>query len=380
MKAFQWNKNFATHITTVDQQHKKLFLLVNKFSNLISENNLDIKNVQKVYQELIDYTKYHFQEEERLMKETGIDKRHLEHHIKEHQIFTDYIGNLSIKHDSTHISSLKNLFNFLVNWLSYHVLGIDQSMAYQVQMIQTGTDAKEAYDKQKHSKDPVTELLISALESLFNEIFKQNRELQKLNTSLDEKVKLRTTQLEQANKHLEELSYTDTLTQLANRRYAMHVLADFWAKSNDINFKLTCLMIDVDYFKQINDTYGHDIGDIYLKELSIRLKSVLRKDDILCRFGGDEFFVISPNISLEDGIKFAERLRKVINDSEIRLTNDKMWKTSLSIGIAEKESDMPHYDALIKMADESLYFAKKSGRNMVKSIQYEDTIPNKKCG
>ncbi len=108
----------------------------------------------------------------------------------------------------------------------------------------------------------------------------------------------RTRQLVEANKQLEVLSYTDALTQLPNRRCAIQTLKELWNDASLADAPLVCIMIDADYFKQVNDSCGHEAGDVVLKELSHTLKHSFRSDDIVCRLGGDEFLVICPNTDL----------------------------------------------------------------------------------
>lgn len=222
-------------------------------------------------------------------------------------------------------------------------------------------------------KDKSTEPLLEALNGLFSQVSARNKELQELNHSLEEKVALRTEELNKLNKELENLSLTDVLTKMPNRRHAIQKLSSLWNESI-INLKpITCLMIDADYFKSINDTYGHDIGDLFLVKLGETLKYSIRNDDLACRLGGDEFFVICPNTDLQAGKTLAEIIAKQF--SQLCLENEGELldiKLSLSIGVAEKTPAMQNYEALIKLADEGVYKAKDNGRNCIQTVQSFD--------
>jgi hemerythrin len=126
------------------------------------------------------------------------------------------------------------------------------------------------------------------------------------------------------------------------------------------------MMIDADHFKEVNDNYGHDAGDLVLKELARALKHALRTDDLVCRLGGDEFLVICPNTNEEGCMYIAELMRKKI--SELRVpTSGEPWHGSVSVGVAARNADTKNCDTLLKRADKNLYAAKDAGKNCVSS-------------
>jgi diguanylate cyclase (GGDEF)-like protein len=124
-------------------------------------------------------------------------------------------------------------------------------------------------------------------------------------------------------------------------------------------------MLDIDHFKQVNDTYGHKVGDMVLKKLSTLLVETLRNIDISGRIGGEEFAIMLPETDKTQAFDVAERLRKLIETSPITLENGLPIKISVSIGIATLKGDETNIDTLLNIADEALYKAKKSGRNKV---------------
>jgi hemerythrin len=189
-----------------------------------------------------------------------------------------------------------------------------------------------------------------------------------LNKTLELKVEERTKELLKSNLQLEKIALTDVLTGLPNRRYCLQQLGLQWNESVENDTPLACLMIDADGFKYINDSYGHEAGDLVLKELSQELSYTIRSDDIVCRLGGDEFLIICPNTSHKGGMYVAEATRKIINELNVP-AGEGEWHGSISVDVAVRSPEMGNKDDLIKVADEGVYLAKKVGKNCVKSIQ-----------
>ncbi len=367
MNSFKWGKHFITGLNDVDEQHHYLVDLINQFSDLLAENKYTSEDINRLFKDLADYSAYHFREEETLMTEAGLDKRHLDKHFKIHQDFLHELGNMfaAISPEQTHTA--KALLDFLINWLAYHILGTDQNMARQVAFIKSGLSPQEAYDKEEREADTATEPLLAALNNLFIQISERNRELVLLNQSLERKVAERTRALSDVNAHLEELSLTDTLTNLPNRRYAMNQLESLWKNSKKSASPLTCMMIDADQFKEVNDNHGHDAGDQVLIKLAKTLQDCFRNDDIVCRLGGDEFFVICPDTDHQGGMYIAEQVRKTVSDLKVP-TGDGFWDSSISVGVATMNAQMENFEMLIKLADRGVYKAKQDGNNCVRAV------------
>ena len=170
------------------------------------------------------------------------------------------------------------------------------------------------------------------------------------------------------NRRVQELALTDILTGFPNRRYAMERMQQEWAAANRSMLPLACMVIDVDEFKQINDRYGHDVGDTMLKQVAAALKVGLRGQDVVCRTGGDEFLVICPATSLGSALACGERMRHAVESVEI-MSGIERLKGSISVGVAIREPGMGDSDALIKRADQGVYAAKQGGRNRVVALQ-----------
>jgi len=167
-----------------------------------------------------------------------------------------------------------------------------------------------------------------------------------------------------ANRKLEQAALTDELTGLPNRRYALDRLGQEWAAATRSGRALTCLSIDIDHFKNVNDTCGHDTGDAVLRETAAALKRAMRKSDVVCRFGGEEFVAICPETHLRDATQLAERLRTTV-EANIVSAGTFDGGVQVSVGVAERDATMPNPDALLKAADQALYAAKQAGRNRV---------------
>ncbi|MBF0242750.1 MAG: GGDEF domain-containing protein [Desulfamplus sp.] len=371
MEPFHWGNDFLTGLPEVDKQHKYLVEIINTFCDFILQNELGLDDVNVIFKELIDYAHYHFKDEEDMFCNAGVDSRHRKEHCDYHKHFLDEIESMQLdisKNGITTENTDKNnyLFKFLTNWLAYHILGCDKNMAKQVKAIESGVSPEDAYEKHEKS-DRNKEPLIMALHELFQEVSKRNRELVKLNETLELKVAERTKELYEANCHLEELSITDVLTELPNRRYAMGQLKKLWDQSSKTKEPIACMMIDADGFKKINDSYGHDAGDVVLKVLAKELCNAVRNSDIVCRLGGDEFFVICPNTDQNGVIHVGEMTQQKIDKLRVQAGGG-VWRGSVSIGVAARSHNMDNPDALIKAADDGVYAAKQAGKNCVKWV------------
>jgi len=163
-----------------------------------------------------------------------------------------------------------------------------------------------------------------------------------------------------------EMAVTDPLTGLYNRRYmSVHVgtMVDTAANRGKT---ISVLALDVDHFKAVNDSYGHDAGDEVLKELARRIKANIRNIDLACRTGGEEFIIALPETDVEVAYKVAERLRRAIAGKVFNAGPEAGNLTvTVSIGVAELESAAESLDDIVKRADEALYRAKRQGRNRV---------------
>ncbi len=185
--------------------------------------------------------------------------------------------------------------------------------------------------------------------------------IKRLQDELDEKNR----ELELMNKRLRKLSITDGLTELFNHRHIQQLLREEFERSRRTGEPMAVAMLDLDRFKQVNDTYGHQTGDVILYETAKILRETAREIDMVGRYGGEEFMAILPDTDEEEAARFAERVRNAVAEhvyhdeaTEVRMT--------VSSGVAsypQVDADSP--DQVVKRADEALYRAKESGRNRV---------------
>jgi two-component system, cell cycle response regulator len=182
-----------------------------------------------------------------------------------------------------------------------------------------------------------------------------------------ETIKRYAAKLAASNRKLQNMAMTDFLTGLPNRRSALQRLKNLVAEVQRYNEPLSCLMIDIDHFKNINDNHGHDRGDQVLRLIARLLEDKARSYDMVSRWGGEEFLVISARSGVTDTLHLAERLRKAVAALDIALTEGLRLRVTISIGVATWNPACHNAGELIKKADEALYQAKANGRNRVEA-------------
>ena len=369
MDAFQWNSCFITGLTEVDEQHRRLVELINRFGVLIMrQEGVSSSELERVFSELGDYARYHFADEEALMAAMHLDPRYVKQHRESHAGFLNEVTHLHEGISASNLNAAKPLLQFLTHWLAYHILGTDQFMSKQIAAIQSGSRPEDAYLDHASTKDPATDALLTALNGLFHQVSERNHELVQLNKTLEARVEERTRALTEANQRLDDIANTDTLTGLPNRRHAMRSFAIEWETSVRVGSSLSCMMIDADGFKVINDTHGHDAGDVVLRSLSKQLLHAVRNDDVVCRLGGDEFLIICAGTPLDSAIKLAEAVREEVAALRVP-TGTGEWIGSISVGVASRTTEMAGLEELMKAADLGVYLAKGNGRNCVATSQ-----------
>lgn len=171
------------------------------------------------------------------------------------------------------------------------------------------------------------------------------------------------TELAVSNERLHQMALTDVLTSLPNRRSANDHLEQQWAIAERSGRQLSIMMVDIDHFKKINDQYGHKVGDDALKRIAEVMNLSVRKQDIACRYGGEEFLVICPDTPAEQVYRLAERLRNAVKGIIMSDTYVHSCKLTTSIGLASKEPGIKNTEMLLQLADKRLYEAKNKGRN-----------------
>lgn len=208
--------------------------------------------------------------------------------------------------------------------------------------------------------------LAKLFKSMAGSLLKFRDDMHSLNQSLEDQVKVRTRELQRAKEKAEKEATIDSLTQVPNRHSFYNRAKAILKQADHLGEPLCFLMLDIDFFKHINDTYGHPQGDRVLIACARTIEKTIREKDLLGRLGGEEFAVLLPNTKIDEARVIAERIRMSIAELSFHtpaLTQS--YHTTVSIGIAYASENMYAYELLYKHADLALYLAKQSGRNLV---------------
>ncbi|SFU78610.1 diguanylate cyclase (GGDEF) domain-containing protein [Paenacidovorax caeni] len=164
---------------------------------------------------------------------------------------------------------------------------------------------------------------------------------------------------------LSQLATTDTLTGLANRGHALESLQTMLTRAQRLGGAMGVMLLDVDHFKQVNDTYGHPAGDQVLRDIAHILQANVRAYDLAARFGGEEFLVLCEGADLSATVDMAERIRAAVASRVYRLAGGQTLRTTVSVGVYAGAGSHATAMQLIELADQALYRAKQAGRNRV---------------
>ena len=198
--------------------------------------------------------------------------------------------------------------------------------------------------------------------------------LRKAREDLEKQISERTEELLQANRQLRELAVTDELTGLYNHRHLVQALESEFRRALRYRRNFTLLMVDVDFFKEVNDAYGHPCGDLVLRELARIFKRTVRATDIVARYGGDELAIVLLEIQKEAALKISEKLRREVEKHPFEW-DGQPFQVTVSIGAASAlEKGIKDWSALLNAADKALYQAKGNKRNTVVAYQAETDV------
>ena len=239
-----------------------------------------------------------------------------------------------------------NNINTLLN-ISLTLLGLSENISDKKIISKTNSEnGEKIYVTDKHF------IVLDALTHLSNTVIEELNDSNK--------------KLEEAQKKLEEQANRDYLTNLYNARYFNEIAEDLIKISKRENKPFSVIILDIDRFKNINDTYGHAVGDKVIKSLAYLLKEHTRESDIASRLGGDEFAILLPFTDKDGAFKIAEHLRSIVENQNIKIGGDKNIKFTISLGIdcMDNEKDN-HLSEVLVRADNALYISKGTGRNNV---------------
>lgn len=175
--------------------------------------------------------------------------------------------------------------------------------------------------------------------------------------------------LNKAHKEIREMAITDSLTKLYNRRYFSTQLKDEFLRGKRYKRNMSCIMLDIDFFKKFNDTYGHQTGDLVLQEVAAVVKDQARATDIVARYGGEEFIVMLPETDATGAVVFGEKIRGAVENKEMEADDGANLHVTVSVGVcalgAGEIAQVEDENRIIAFADKALYVAKENGRNRV---------------
>jgi len=249
---------------------------------------------------------------------------------------------------------------FLAAWM-FSKLGLPlNNLTYHIYEIVEGKEMEQVHVGNRNDE---IGMLSKAFNVMISTIQRQIRELEAHRKSLEQEVSERTKELEIANKKLDMISRTDELTSLPNRRDMNETIQNEIERTQRSQKPFCFIFVDIDHFKNINDTYGHACGDVILKSVAQTIRGLLRKYDVFARYGGEEFLTLLPETDLEGASIVAERFRRQIEMMTVHYA-DHTINITITLGVAQFDHRLGA-DRSIQLADKALYQGKESGRNKV---------------
>ena len=360
---FIWNKNFETGILEIDKQHKKLVELLNKLANSLTQDK--ITEIEYAFEELANYAQYHFKSEEAVWHKYLDNEELIKEHEKSHNSFLPKIEKIKKQYQNKPIyDMLEAIVLFLIKWLSFHIINEDKRLTLIIQNLHKGETLENAKFIVDNRMNGSMKTLIKAILTMYNSI-----SIKTIKLIRERKARIKAEkQLKRINKKLERLSITDQLTNLYNRRHFEELFDLQIKKAKEEDLEVKVILFDIDYFKRLNDTYGHIKGDEALKAVSKCIKKTCkRKTDFAFRVGGEEFVILVIDEQEDSAINLAEKLKTNIQELEIPNINSEVSKyLTVSMGVVSlKISNKDTRDSIMKLADNKLYNAKELGRNII---------------
>jgi|TARA_B100000315_G_C14543887_1_gene572266 diguanylate cyclase (GGDEF)-like protein/hemerythrin-like metal-binding protein len=370
IKMFPWSDFFEVGVDEIDTQHGVLVNIINEICSCILSTKEYEETMNSLFIKLIDYTKYHFESEEQYFKRNFLPEDLLETHAKYHTELVSEVLMLKGKYDtgSNKNTNLEEILTKLVVWLTNHILQEDMRMCMITSNVDSGMsvdEAKRRSDKEMHGpKGTVAKVMSSMMHVSSASVLELRREIEfrrRLEEQLTEEISVR----KGAEEKLKHLAQHDALTGLPNRRLFEELgsVALSFAKRN--KYEQAILFVDIDGFKDVNDTLGHKAGDALLIMIAKRLEECVRESDIVARLGGDEFTIhLGSDCSANDAKTTASKIVESIS-KPFDLGRD-IANVSASVGISIYPNDAEDVETLVQNADAAMYVAKKLGKNAYK--------------
>ena len=357
---FPWNDNFKTGLAQIDDQHRVLVSLLNKLAGHVAFRS-ETLSLEEVFDALTDYTIYHFKSEEAIWAKVFADDHSMVEHLAVHEHFIQTLTALKEARKNTSSDQVAHdALGFLTRWLASHILEKDRFMAYTVLAMQEGLALEEAKVKAHQQMKGVTRTLIDIILSLYSVLSSNTLHLMR---KLDEHQKMEEAYRKQ-RRRMQHLARFDALTGLPNRVLLTEKVQETMDLFDHSRNFLAIVYLDMDGFKVINDTYGHEVGDRVLIIMAERIQRIVRDRDIVSRLGGDDFIVVIRDIPDFDAcIPWLASLLTAAEES-IPLNEGRTLNLSASLGVTfypQNEEVTP--DQLFRQADQALYQAKQAGKN-----------------
>jgi diguanylate cyclase len=278
--------------------------------------------------------------------------------------------------DTPSMDLAETLYNeFLKSDVNDRMTNVSERMHARIEAVHEAIDAAmttaNAYSGslQSASGDLERDITVTAMKALASKLLIETRRMQETNSALEQKLEASRDDIASLQRDLDDVrreSMLDPLTKIANRKSFDDGMEKAIADASTGNDPLCLMLIDIDHFKNFNDTYGHQTGDQVLRLVAMTLKSNIKGKDLAARYGGEEFVAILPSTDMTGAVIVAENIRKAIQAKELlkRSTNEKLGRITASFGVAAfRPSDTAA--SLIERADRCLYAAKHAGRNRV---------------
>jgi len=272
------------------------------------------------------------------------------------------LTNKRIKLDKDELKKKLRDLDQIAERLSVKIIRMLQKTAGSSEEIKNIADELRNWRHEGEGFESIKEKLLAIAISLDKELDEFSEEMKKEDEEI-EQLKQKIKQLEKKVKKLSREVKTDFLTNIANKKAIMEELKKQESSYKRYGTIYSIVFFDIDHFKNINDTYGHDAGDVILKTLGLLFRRYARDVDLIGRFGGEEFVAILPNTDKEGAYKFAEKLRQIVEKTKFMYKNTRI-NVTVSGGVASRD-EVNSKEELLKKADERLYLAKRNGRNKV---------------